>query len=164
MRRRLIVAGLLLLATVATTVRIDHHSMGWVVTGASISSHLGIASGFFREDHGQEKQPTLYSQIPGASHLNHMSAHTWNQLGRWGDSTRANIEAWHSDQKAAIGEGFAIYPTHNLHMLLFAASMDGQRAVANQAAKDYTRLDVQRQNSVTPIWLGERRGEPVLGR
>jgi tetratricopeptide (TPR) repeat protein len=84
---------------------------------------------------------TLGYQIPGASHLNHMPAHTWNLLGRWGDSTRANIEAWHSDQKAAIGEGFAIYPTHNLHMLLFAASMDGQGAVANQAAKDYTRLD-----------------------
>ena len=84
---------------------------------------------------------TLGYQIPGASHLNHMPAHTWNQLGRWADSTRANIEAWHSDQKAAIGEGFAIYPTHNLHMLLFAASMDGQGAVANQAAKDYTRLD-----------------------
>ena len=84
---------------------------------------------------------TLGYQIPGASHLNHMPAHTWNQLGRWGDSVRANIEAWHSDQKAAIGEGFAIYPDHNLHMMLFAASMDGQGAIANQAAKDYTRIN-----------------------
>ncbi len=84
---------------------------------------------------------TLGHQIPGASHLNHMPAHTYNQLGRWPDSVRANIEAWHSDQKAAIGEGFAIYPDHNLHMLLFAASMDGQGSVANQAAKDYTRLN-----------------------
>ncbi len=84
---------------------------------------------------------TLGDQIPGASHLNHMPAHTWNQLGRWGDSVRANIEAWHSDQKAAIGEGFAIYPDHNLHMLLFAASMDGQGAIAIQAAKDYQKLN-----------------------
>jgi len=60
--------------------------------------------------------------VPGASHLNHMPSHTWNRVGQWGDSVRANIQAWHSDQKAAIGEGFAIYPTHNLHMLLFAAS------------------------------------------
>jgi tetratricopeptide (TPR) repeat protein len=53
---------------------------------------------------------------------------------------RANIEAWHSDQKAAIGEGFAIYPTHNLHMLLYAASYDGQGSIAMRAAKDYTSL------------------------
>ena len=78
--------------------------------------------------------------VPGASHLNHMPSHTWNRVGQWGDSVRANIQAWHSDQKAAIGEGFAIYPTHNLHMLLFAASMDGQGAIAIQAAKDYDKM------------------------
>jgi tetratricopeptide (TPR) repeat protein len=78
--------------------------------------------------------------IPGASHINHMPSHTWNEVGRWGDSVRANIEAWHSDLKAAIGEGFAIYPSHNLHMLLYAASMDGQGAIAMQAGKDYAKL------------------------
>jgi len=80
------------------------------------------------------------SAIPGASHMNHMPSHTWNEIGRWGDSVRANIQAWHSDLKAEIGEGFAIYPSHNLHMLLFAASMDGQGAVAIQAGKDYRKL------------------------
>jgi tetratricopeptide (TPR) repeat protein len=82
----------------------------------------------------------LGKSIPGASHINHMPSHTWNEIGRWGDSVRANLEAWHSDQKAAIGEGFAIYPAHNLHMLLFAASMDGQGAIAMQAGKDYAKL------------------------
>ncbi len=78
--------------------------------------------------------------IPGASHINHMPSHTYNRVGRWGDAVRANIEAWHSDQKAAQGQGFAIYPSHNLHMLLFAASYDGQGAVAIQAGKDYGKL------------------------
>ena len=82
----------------------------------------------------------LGRSIPGASHINHMPSHTWNEVGRWGDSVRANLEAWHSDQKAAIGEGFAIYPEHNLHMLLYAASYDGQGAIAMRAAKDYTKL------------------------
>lgn len=81
----------------------------------------------------------LGNTIPGASHINHMPSHTWNEIGRWGDGVRANIQAWHSDLKAAHGEGFAIYPEHNLHMLLFAASMDGQGGVAIQAAKDYAK-------------------------
>ncbi len=82
----------------------------------------------------------LGSSVPGASHINHMPSHTWNELGRWGESVRANLQAWHSDQKAKIGEGVAIYPSHNLHMLLYAASNDGQGAIAIQAGKDYTKL------------------------
>jgi tetratricopeptide (TPR) repeat protein len=82
----------------------------------------------------------LGRSIPGASHINHMPSHTWNEVGRWGDSVRANLDAWHSDQKAAIGQGFAIYPEHNLHMLLYAASYDGQGAIAMRAGKDYTKL------------------------
>ena len=82
----------------------------------------------------------LGKSIPGASHINHMPSHTWNEVGRWGDSVRANLDAWHSDQKAAIGQGFAIYPEHNLHMLLYAASYDGQGAIAMRAAKDYAKL------------------------
>ena len=82
----------------------------------------------------------LGRSIPGASHMNHMPSHTWNEIGRWGDSVRANLDAWHSDLKAAVGEGFAIYPEHNLHMLLYAAAYDGQGAVAMQAGKDYRKL------------------------
>ena len=47
----------------------------------------------------------LGRSIPGASHINHMPSHTWNEIGRWGDSVRANLDAWHSDLKAAVGEG-----------------------------------------------------------
>jgi tetratricopeptide (TPR) repeat protein len=82
----------------------------------------------------------LGKSIPGASHINHMPSHTFNEVGRWGDSVRANIDAWHSDLKAESGEGFAIYPSHNLHMLLYAASMDGQGALAMQAGKDYAKM------------------------
>jgi tetratricopeptide (TPR) repeat protein len=82
----------------------------------------------------------LGDAIPGASHINHMPSHTFNRVGRWGDAVRANIQAWHSDLAAEDGEGFAIYPSHNLHMLLFAASFDGQGAIAIQAGKDYAKI------------------------
>lgn len=100
--------------------------------------------------HATESTPTpelaapcarfLGDSIPGASHINHMPSHTWNEMGLWQDAIRANLKAWHSDQKAAIGRGFAIYPTHNLHMLLYAANMDGQGAIAIQAGKDLAKL------------------------
>ena len=93
-----------------------------------------------RPDKALECAEYIGSSIPGASHINHMPSHTWSEVGMWGKSVKANIMAWHSDQKATTGEGFAIYPSHNLHMLAFAASMDGQSGVATQAGRDYSRL------------------------
>jgi len=85
----------------------------------------------------------LGHSIPGASHINHMPSHTWNKVGRWGDSVRANLEAWHSDLKAAIGEGFAIYPEHNLHMLLFAALVRRAGRHRDARRQDYAKLTGQ---------------------
>ena len=82
----------------------------------------------------------LGSSIPVASHIQHMPSHTWNEVGLWGRSVRANIAAVQSDKKAAQGLGFSYAPSHNLHMLLFAASFDGQGAVAIQAGKDYRKI------------------------
>jgi hypothetical protein len=101
--------------------------------------------------HATESTPTpelaapcaefLGSSIPGASHINHMPSHTWNEMGLWEEAVRANTLAWHSDQKAAIGAGVAIYPTHNLTMLYYAASMGGASAASIQAAKDLAKLN-----------------------
>ena len=81
----------------------------------------------------------LGDAISGASHINHMPSHTWNEVGQWGKSVRANLQAWHTDQKAEQGKAFAIYPSHNLHMLLYSAAYDGQGAIAIQAGKDYAK-------------------------
>ncbi len=104
----------------------------------------------------------LGNAIPGASHINHMPSHVFNRVGRWGESVRGNTQAWHSDMKAAIGEGFAIYPSHNLHMLLFAASMDGQGAVAIQAARDYAKIVVGGQFYEALTMLRFGRFEEIL--
>lgn len=82
----------------------------------------------------------LGKSVPGASHMVHMPSHTWTQIGRWGDAVRSSLDAWHTDQRAATGQAFAIYSEHNLHMLLYAASMDGQGKVAVQAGKDFATL------------------------
>ena len=82
----------------------------------------------------------LGDAIPGASHINHMPAHVWTRIGRWGDAVEASLRAWQSDQKAAKGTGVMTYPAHDLHMLTYAAAMDGQRSVALQAARGFARL------------------------
>jgi tetratricopeptide (TPR) repeat protein len=83
---------------------------------------------------------SLGSAIPGASHIIHMPSHIWTQIGRWGDAVEASLNAWHSDLKSQLGEGIAIYPWHDLQMLIYAASMDGQGAIAMQAGRDYSHL------------------------
>ncbi len=83
----------------------------------------------------------LSDSVPVASHIQHMPSHTWNEVGYWGDSVRANLKAWHSDLKAKKNQGFSYAPNHNLHMLLFAASMDGQGGLATQAGRDYAKID-----------------------
>jgi tetratricopeptide (TPR) repeat protein len=79
----------------------------------------------------------LGSTIPGASHINHMPSHTYNRIGRWDSAVRANLKAWNSDRRSEFGEGVSYAATHNLHMLLFAASMAGQGSVAALAAREY---------------------------
>jgi tetratricopeptide (TPR) repeat protein len=81
----------------------------------------------------------LMTAVPGASHLNHMPSHTYNVIGRWGKAVRANAMAWRSDERSAFGEGVSYAGTHNLHMLFYAGSMDGQRVASTAAAEEYAR-------------------------
>jgi len=73
------------------------------------------------------------------SHVRHMPSHVYMNIGRYGDAVRGNQRAWHADQMAAHGGPPGVYPSHNLHMLLSAAVLDGQSAVAIQAARDLAR-------------------------
>ncbi|MEM8769342.1 MAG: hypothetical protein AAGE43_18025 [Pseudomonadota bacterium] len=82
----------------------------------------------------------LGNTIKVASHIQHMPSHTWNEVGLWGRSVEANTAAWHSDLKARKNQGFSYGASHNLHMLLFAASYDGQGATATQAGRDYAKV------------------------
>jgi len=74
------------------------------------------------------------------SHIRHMPSHIYMNIGRYTDAVRANQRAWHADQMAQHGGPPGVYPSHNLHMLLFAAVLDGQSAVAIQAAKDLAKI------------------------
>jgi tetratricopeptide (TPR) repeat protein len=107
----------------------------------------------------------LGDSIPGASHINHMPAHVWTRIGRWGDAVQASLRAWQSDQNAAKGMGFMTYPAHDLHMLTFAAAMDGQRSVALQAARGFSRLtDDSMLLSLVLVRFGLLDEVPTIGK
>ena len=101
--------------------------------------HLYVHATEATEDPGKAEACAdfLGATIPGSSHINHMPSHTYNEIGRWKSGVRANIQAWHSDQRAAWEEGVSYAATHNLHMLFFAGSMSGQGGVSLRAAKAY---------------------------
>jgi tetratricopeptide (TPR) repeat protein len=110
-------------------------------------AHPGVCHSFIhatestpRAERAQACADLLVTAMPGASHLNHMPSHTYNRVGRWADAVRSNELAWASDRRAAEGRAISVYPGHNLHMLLFAASVDGQEARALEAADAYAAL------------------------
>lgn len=99
----------------------------------------------------------LAETIPGASHIQHMPSHIYVNVGRYGDGVRVNQKAWEVDRQAAQDKAVAIYPTHNMHMLVFAAWMDGQSKVAIEAADSLAKASPG--DGFYPLLLRARFGE-----
>jgi tetratricopeptide (TPR) repeat protein len=64
-----------------------------------------------------------------------MPSHTWHRIGRWGEAVRANQLAIIADERGRADGAPGVYPMHNVAMLFGGAVMDGQRAVAMDAAR-----------------------------
>ena len=83
----------------------------------------------------------LRKLIPGSGHLVHMPAHIYARVGRWHDAVIANQRAIEADDAYLAlcrGNTQGVYPLgyvpHNHHFLWFAASMEGNSALAREAA------------------------------
>ncbi|SFU73332.1 hypothetical protein [Halomonas korlensis] len=81
----------------------------------------------------------LAEAIPGVSHIQHMPSHIYMNIGRYGDSVRANQRARQRDQAARHDAAVSTYAPHNTLMLVYSAWMDGQSGVALSAARDIGR-------------------------
>lgn len=84
----------------------------------------------------------LRELVPGSGHLVHMPAHIYARVGRWHDAVLANQRAIEADDAYLAlcrGNTGGVYPLgyvpHNHHFLWFAASMEGDSAVAREAAR-----------------------------
>ena len=82
----------------------------------------------------------LRELLPGSGHLVHMPAHIYARVGRFHDAVLANQKAIAADDAylAICKPGPGVYPLgyvpHNHHFLWFAATMEGNSAVAFSAA------------------------------
>ena len=78
----------------------------------------------------------LRNRIPGAGHLVHMPSHIDIRLGHYREAIEANQKAILADSVWVQTGGFyTMYRAHNFHFLAYAAMFNGQKDVANHAAK-----------------------------
>ena len=82
----------------------------------------------------------LLPLMPGAGHMVHMPSHIYQRVGRYADSVRSNQLAVQADENYITQcRAQGLYPMgyypHNIHFLWWAATMDGQRALALESAR-----------------------------
>lgn len=85
----------------------------------------------------------LQALVPGSGHLVHMPSHIYVRVGRYADASDANARAVTADRayfKLAPPAGlYNYYYAHNLHMLAFAAMMEGRFGAAMEAGRTLER-------------------------
>jgi tetratricopeptide (TPR) repeat protein len=102
-------------------------------------------------ERGAAAADRLRELVPGSGHLVHMPAHIYSRVGRWHDAVMANQRAIEADDAylaVCRGNTQGVYPLgyvpHNPHFLWFAASMEGNSALARSAARTTAeRTDLQ---------------------
>lgn len=102
-------------------------------------------------ERGAAAADRLRTLVPGSGHLVHMPAHIYSRVGRWHDAVTANQRAIEADDAYLAlcrGNTQGVYPLgyvpHNHHFLWFAASMEGNSALAQSAARTTAeRTDLQ---------------------
>jgi pimeloyl-ACP methyl ester carboxylesterase len=100
--------------------------------------HLLEASG--DPDRAESSADRLGALMPAAGHIVHMPAHIYIRVGRYADAAEANERAIRADEDyLAQCQAQGLYPVsyypHNLHFLWAAATLEGRRAAAIDAAR-----------------------------
>ncbi|HYN09210.1 MAG TPA: hypothetical protein VES67_17645 [Vicinamibacterales bacterium] len=93
-----------------------------------------------RPEKAEAAADRLLPLAPAAGHLVHMPAHIYQRVGRYSDAIKSNQLAIAADEDYITQcRAQGLYPIgyypHNLHFLWFAATADGQSALAIETAK-----------------------------
>jgi tetratricopeptide (TPR) repeat protein len=102
--------------------------------------YIHLLEGTATPERAEKAADTLLTLMPAAGHMVHMPGHIYQRIGRYADAIRANQLAIAADedyitQCRAQGQYPMGYYPHNIHFLWFAATADGQGAMAIEAAR-----------------------------
>ena len=102
--------------------------------------HIHLLEASADPDRAERSADRLGALMPAAGHMVHMPAHIYIRVGRYADAAEANERAIRADEDyLAQCQAQGLYPVsyypHNLHFLWAAATFEGRRAVAVDAAR-----------------------------
>ena len=108
----------------------------------------------------------LGTLMPAAGHMVHMPAHIYLRVGRYADAAEANVRAIAADedylaQCQAQGLYAVSYYPHNLDFLWTAATLEGRRAVAVEAARQVA-AKVPHHHAGAVAWTAHFPVTPML--
>ena len=96
----------------------------------------------------------LRISMPGAGHLVHMPTHIDVLLGDYEQVINTNLKAIEVDKEYLRREGalnfYTLYRIHNYHFVVYGAMFDGQRELAEKAAREIPKqIPIEMQKSQT---------------
>jgi tetratricopeptide (TPR) repeat protein len=86
----------------------------------------------------------IYTLVPDSAHMIHMATHIYLSLGMYDKTIELNQVAVDCDRKYLSHEAnqqiFKFYVAHNWHFIVYAATMEGQYALARNAAEEMRKV------------------------
>jgi pimeloyl-ACP methyl ester carboxylesterase/tetratricopeptide (TPR) repeat protein len=128
--------------------------------------HIHLLEASPEPERAERSADRLGSLMPAAGHLVHMPAHIYIRVGRYADAAEANERAIRADEDyLAQCQAQGLYPVsyypHNLHFLWAAATFEGRRAVAVEAARK-TAAKVPHHHAGALSWTVDFPVTPML--
>jgi tetratricopeptide (TPR) repeat protein len=103
----------------------------------------------------------LLTLMPAAGHMVHMPSHIYERVGRYSDAVRSNDLAARADEDyISQCRAQGLYPMgyypHNIHFLWWAATMNGQSALAVESARKLASRIPDEVLTQMPMFAGFR--------
>ena len=128
--------------------------------------HIHLLEASDDPDRAVRSADRLGSLMPAAGHMVHMPAHIYIRVGRYADAAEANERAIRADEDyLSQCQAQGLYPVsyypHNLHFLWAAATLEGRKAVAVEAARKVA-AKVPHHHAGALAWTADFPVTPML--
>jgi tetratricopeptide (TPR) repeat protein len=128
--------------------------------------YIHLVEGSSTPERAEASADRLGALMPAAGHMVHMPAHIYLRVGRYADAADANVRAIAADEDyLAQCQAQGLYPVsyypHNLHFLWAAATLEGRRTVAIDAARDVAQK-VPHHHAGAVAWTADFPVTPLL--